>query len=285
MKVLKRIIPLFVAVLMVFSLAACGGAEEDAEANAGAGTETTAFPKFQGTDFEGNEVDESLFGKNKVTLVNFWFNGCSACVEEMPNLEAFNKQLKEKGAELIGINVEAGGDKAALAEAKKILAKQGATYRNIALQDGEEMNKYINNLYGFPTTVLVDGKGNIVGEPILGSIDESRMADIMKMVEDVAAGKAISSSDASAKGKDVSSLLAEENSIYDSHMDLWGRVMDSIPKDKAMQAAPEEYVNLLKEQIESNKDSFTEEELQILQEDMAKIEEIEQKIQELEQAE
>ena len=40
-------------------------------------TETTSpFSNLSGKDFNGNSVDESLFSKNAVTVVNFWFNGC-----------------------------------------------------------------------------------------------------------------------------------------------------------------------------------------------------------------
>ena len=33
------------------------------------------FNNFSGKDFDGNSVDESLFSKNAVTVVNFWFTG------------------------------------------------------------------------------------------------------------------------------------------------------------------------------------------------------------------
>ena len=36
------------------------------------------------------DVDESLFSKNKVTVVNFWFSGCKPCVEELSKLNELN---------------------------------------------------------------------------------------------------------------------------------------------------------------------------------------------------
>ena len=37
---------------------------------------TGVFKGFNGKDLDGNDVDESIFAKNKVTVVNFWFSGC-----------------------------------------------------------------------------------------------------------------------------------------------------------------------------------------------------------------
>ena len=51
-----------------------------------ANAETSVFPSFQAKDLDGNKVDSSIFSQNAVTVVNFWFNGCTPCVEELPAL-------------------------------------------------------------------------------------------------------------------------------------------------------------------------------------------------------
>ena len=33
-------------------------------------------------------MDNSLFAGNAFTVVNFWFNGCKPCVEELDDLNA-----------------------------------------------------------------------------------------------------------------------------------------------------------------------------------------------------
>ena len=45
------------------------------------------FPEFIGKDFNGNDVDNSLFANNTVTVINFWFNGCKPCIAELPKLK------------------------------------------------------------------------------------------------------------------------------------------------------------------------------------------------------
>ena len=69
-------------------IAALAPAEDAASSAAAQGT---AFPKFEGSDLEGNPVDNSLFAGNAFTVVNFWFNGCKPCVEELDDLNALNE--------------------------------------------------------------------------------------------------------------------------------------------------------------------------------------------------
>ncbi|MDA3731381.1 TlpA disulfide reductase family protein [Niameybacter massiliensis] len=288
MKVIKKIVPLFIVIMMTISLVACGNSSTVSSQSSTDETEQAkTFPKFQGTDFDGNSVDESLFSKNEVTLLNFWFNGCSACVNEMPALEELNARLREKGAELVGINVEAGGSDKALAEAKEILSKQGATYRNLFISAGEEANEYIEKIFAFPTTVMVDKNGNIIGKPIVGSIeDEKKIDDILKMVDDVKAGKTVSY--ASDDDDKMTALMTEVDNIFLEHKDVWDKVFDSIKKNfdssqknNVEQADDTTYAEYLKAQIETVKDSFTEDELRTLDNDIKRIDEIDKQIQEL----
>ena len=80
-------------------------APADAAAS-GAAAQGTAFPQFEGSDLEGNPVDNSLFAGNAFTVVNFWFNGCKPCVEELDDLNALNEKVKAQGGEVVGINTE-----------------------------------------------------------------------------------------------------------------------------------------------------------------------------------
>lgn len=75
-------------------------------AASGAAAQDTAFPQFEGSDLEGNPVDNSLFAGNAFTVVNFWFNGCKPCVEELDDLNALNEKVKAQGGEVVGINTE-----------------------------------------------------------------------------------------------------------------------------------------------------------------------------------
>ena len=140
------------------------------------------FPTFEGKDLDGNTVkSKELFSGNAVTVVNFWFTTCNPCVGELSELDALNKELAKKGGALIGINsFTLHGDEKAIAEAKEVLAKKGATYQNIYFGSGGDAGKFVENVFAYPTTYVVDRNGNIVGDPIVGAITEKKQAETLQ---------------------------------------------------------------------------------------------------------
>ena len=140
------------------------------------------FPAFEGKDLDGNTVkSKELFSANAVTVVNFWFTTCNPCVGELSELDALNKELAKKGGALIGINsFTLDGDEKAIAEAKEVLAKKGATYQNIYFGSGGDAGKFVENVFAYPTTYVVDRNGNIVGDPIVGAITEKKQAETLQ---------------------------------------------------------------------------------------------------------
>ena len=100
-----------------------------------------------------------------MTVVNFWFTGCKPCVAELSKLN----ELKD-----------------AIKEAASIRESQGAKYRNLSIDSDSAAGKYASDIMAFPTTILVDRNGNIVGEPMLGGIDNQDNYDtLMKQIQSV----------------------------------------------------------------------------------------------------
>ena len=164
--------------------------EEAAPSQAAAGE--NAFPQFEGKDLDGNPVDSSLFANNAFTVINFWFSGCKPCVGEMKELEELSKTIREQGGELIGVNTETlDGNADAIATAKKILESKGVTYRNIYFDSSSEAAKFALNIMAFPTTYVFDRNGNVVGEPLLGGIDNpSNLEHLQQTIADAIAADA-----------------------------------------------------------------------------------------------
>ena len=140
------------------------------------------FPAFEGKDLDGNTVKSSdLFSGNAVTVVNFWFTTCGPCVGELGDLDALNKELSGKGGALIGINAfTLDGNEAAISDAKDVLAQSGATYQNVYFDSGSEAGKFVENIYAYPTTYVVNRSGRIVGDPIVGAITSKAQADALQ---------------------------------------------------------------------------------------------------------
>jgi thiol-disulfide isomerase/thioredoxin/predicted small lipoprotein YifL len=140
------------------------------------------FPAFEGKDLDGNTVkSDELFSGNAVTVVNFWFTTCNPCVGELSELDALNKELAEKGGALIGVNTfTLDGDETAISEAKDVLAKKGAAYQNVYFDSDGEAGKFVENVFAYPTTYVVDRNGNIVGEPIVGAVTGKTQAEALQ---------------------------------------------------------------------------------------------------------
>ena len=163
-------------------------ASDSSDSSSSKSDESTAvFKGFKGKDLDGNDVDDSLFAKNKVTVVNFWFSGCKPCVEELSKLNELNEKLKEMGGEVVGINTDTlDNNEAGIKDAKQTLQDQGASYKNLTFDSDSTVGKYAGNIMAFPTTVLVDKDGNIVGEPFMGGIDDQSNYDqLMKQIQSV----------------------------------------------------------------------------------------------------
>ena len=144
------------------------------------------FPAFEGKDLDGNTMkSDELFSGNAVTVVNFWFTTCGPCVGELAELDALSKELAEKDGTLIGVNsFTLDGDETAISEAKEVLMKKGASYRNVYFASDGEAGKFTANIFAYPTTYVVDRNGNIVGDPIVGAITEKKQAEALQKLID-----------------------------------------------------------------------------------------------------
>ena len=247
---LRKITAFMIAVLMLISLTACGAKKQqekgDMVAKEGQNTmendmseaegdgmdmpedsvNMQKFPEFMGKDLEGNEVNsEELFSGNAVTVVNFWFTTCGPCVGELADLDALNNELMEKGGSLIGINAfTLDGKESDIYDAREVLMKKGANYKNVYFDSNSEAGKFVANIYAFPTTYVVDRKGNIVGEPVLGAINNDKQAEALRMLID-------KTLEADMSYEENSHMETKKNTIYMAGGCFWGmeQLMQSIP--------------------------------------------------------
>ncbi|MCU6756835.1 Cytochrome c biogenesis protein CycY [uncultured Eubacterium sp.] len=185
---MKKTLPTILLLSLILILTSCSTCSKDkaccggSASSGNAGSDMQSFPAFTGSDLDGGSVSSDIFAENSVTVVNFWFSSCAPCVGELPELNALNEELMEKGGAVIGINTDTlGGSSDSISEAKKILEKQGALYRNLYFDDAsKDAIDFANSITAFPTTYLVDRSGNIIGEPLRGSIDNEASMKMLK---------------------------------------------------------------------------------------------------------
>lgn len=182
---MKKYVLLSLCLVLLLALGSCGNSGSEDSANE---ADMQEFPSFTGLDLDGNSVNSDIFSENSVTVVNFWFSSCSPCIGELSELDSLDQELKEKGGAVIGINTDTlNGDNSMIEEAKKILMQQKASYRNLYFDSnsGDALD-FANSITSFPTTYLVDRGGYIIGDPVVGSIDdESTMKMLKKRIDKI----------------------------------------------------------------------------------------------------
>lgn len=174
-KRMKKLSALCLAGMLCLGLWACSSSEDSSSGDSSSTTkqETSEngfpvnMPEFSTTDMDGNKVTNDTFADYDLTVVNFWATYCNPCIDELPELTEWKKELPDN-VNLIGLLVdvdEKGSDQYKLAE--KIIKETGADYQHLIAT--EEFDDMISNLVGVPTTFFVDSAGKIIGEPFAGA--------------------------------------------------------------------------------------------------------------------
>lgn len=131
-------------------------------------------PDFTLKDLKGVEVTLKKF-RGKVVLLNFWATWCSPCRIEIPSMVELYKKYKDRGLEIIGVNL----DKLGKSEVEKFSLEHKINFPVLLNPAGN-----IAALYGvvaLPTTIFLDRYGKIKGR-ISGAADWTAEANL-KTVE------------------------------------------------------------------------------------------------------
>ncbi len=136
---------------------------------------------FETVDFDGNIVSsDEIFSQHEFTMVNVWATWCFYCLQELPELEAIDKEFAENDCGLVGLCGDAGNEEI-LKYAKDLVADNGVTYLNILPFDG--WNKIFRVDVGWPTSYFVNRNGEIIGEPVIGAKPESYRKNMEELIE------------------------------------------------------------------------------------------------------
>ena len=92
--------------------------------------------------------------KGKVVYVDFWASWCPPCLKSLPFLNTLNRDLKDRGLQVIGVNVDEH-----ISDANAFLKNHPASF--IVGSDSKGDCPKAFGIMGMPSSYLIDRKGNI----------------------------------------------------------------------------------------------------------------------------
>lgn len=156
--------------------------EQQAEAqDEGAGDaveKNDVFGEFQTKTLDGEDVDQELFGKSDLTMVNIWGTFCGPCIREMPDLGELSREYADKGFQMVGIisDVSKPGDETAL----EIVESTEADYTHLVIpKDANMQYRILKNAQVVPTTIFLDKDGNQIGDTYPGARSKKQWTAII----------------------------------------------------------------------------------------------------------
>ena len=159
-------------IMMVFALilVACGGGSDSTDkklpslsSGAAVQMDEDLAPNFNFTLFQGQDklgaCQLDLVGfRGKPLIINFWAGLCPPCRAELPDLQEFYNEFKDR-VTLVGIDMGQFTGLGSLQDAKELLEELNITYPIGSTDDNSLIQKY--KVFGLPATIFIDAKGEI----------------------------------------------------------------------------------------------------------------------------
>jgi peroxiredoxin len=125
----------------------------------GAGDEA---PEFSIKTDAGPTISRTDFG-GRLLVLNFWATWCPPCIEEMPSLEAFHRQLKDSGVVVLGVSVDE--DEAAY---RRFLQRANVSFQMARDPESALSSKF--GSYRYPETYVINRDGKVL-QKLVGPAD------------------------------------------------------------------------------------------------------------------
>lgn len=143
------------------------GNTENGSDNDGMTEQMEVLKDFEAETLEGGVFTQADLAAKDVTVFNFWSLMCAPCIEEMPDIAAFEKSLPDHIG-LVTVCLDGSADVEAV---KQILSEAG--YEGVTLLSGSgDFKKCSDAIQYTPTTIVVDKEGNMIGKAIIGKQED-----------------------------------------------------------------------------------------------------------------
>jgi cytochrome c biogenesis protein CcmG/thiol:disulfide interchange protein DsbE len=129
---------------------------------------------------DGNDEIRLADYRGKAVVLNFWASWCEPCKEEAPLLEEAWQRHRDDGLVVLGIDAQDFRT-----DARRFVDRYGLTYPIAFDGNGASLGRF--GTMGFPETWFVGRDGRLVGEHIVGPLDEERLNENVQAALDTAA--------------------------------------------------------------------------------------------------
>ncbi|MDE2059397.1 MAG: TlpA family protein disulfide reductase [candidate division NC10 bacterium] len=117
-------------------------------------------PDFTLKTLEGNTIRLSELRGKKVVLINFWASWCPPCRLEMPTMQQIYSEYKERGFEILAVNIESDAKQ----EIRDFVKELRLTFPILLDPDMKVTRKF--HVIGLPVSVLIDRQGIVRAKEI-----------------------------------------------------------------------------------------------------------------------
>jgi thiol-disulfide isomerase/thioredoxin len=126
---------------------------------------------FKIPDLEGRIVELNQF-KNKYILLDFWASWCGPCRKENANLVKIYNQYKDRGFEIIGVNLDKKRN-----DWENAAKKDGIIWTTVSGTEGDVTSTY--NIQFLPKSYLINPSGVIIAVDLNGDKLEEKLREIL----------------------------------------------------------------------------------------------------------
>ncbi len=176
----KKIFLLLLMILMVSGCSDDSAADDNSPQSAQASPVAKTVPNFSAKTITGETVTNEIFASKKITVVNIWGTFCPPCIAEMPELGEMARNLPPD-AQIIGLVIDATENSPQIQKAVQITQEAKADFVNVV--PDENLLKFMDGVEAVPTTIFVNGKGEVVGKAIIGANVEGYKDELEKLLK------------------------------------------------------------------------------------------------------